>query len=502
MDGWGCAPAGPGNAIALAQTPNMDRYYRRFPNTVLNASGEEVGLPPGQMGNSEVGHLNLGAGRIVHQDYSRINMAIDRGSFFTNPVLNQALIQAQGHSLHLMGLVSDGGIHSHSNHVYALLELAKKHELKHVFVHAFLDGRDVAPTSASVYLSALEKKMAKLNLGTIATVSGRYFAMDRDCRWDRTALAYRALVYGEGNKAASAVEAVTLAYQRGETDEFVRPTVLQTEEGRPQAQIKDGDVIIFFNFRPDRARQLTRSFVNDGFNQFNRGEMAPTVHFVCFTEYDHTISAPVAFAPERLTDTLSEFVARRKLKQLRIAETEKYAHVTFFFNGGVEEPYPGELRRLIPSPRVNTYDLKPEMSALAVTEAVVEELQRNLFQLVVLNYANVDMVGHTGSIDATVKAVETVDRCVGQVVDQVLRQKGVALITADHGNGEEMLDERGQAHTAHSCNPVPFIVAAADTSKWKVRSGRLADVAPTILALLALPQPAAMTGKSLLEMTK
>lgn len=498
MDGWGCAPESSGNAIAQARIPNLTWYWRRFPHTLLGAAGEDVGLPAGQMGNSEVGHLNLGAGRIVYQDYSRINRAISQGDFFTNSVLLEALAQAQGQSLHLMGLVSDGGVHSHMNHVYALLELAAQHDLQRVFVHAFLDGRDVPPTSAGTYLAALEEKMAELNLGHIATISGRYWAMDRDRRWERTALAYKALVLGEGKTAPSAAQAIKQAYEQGETDEFVRPTVLVQDNGDPVARIKDGDVIIFFNFRPDRARQLTRTFVDEEFSEFSRGPQPPAVHFVCFTQYDETIKAPVAFAPQRLTNTLGEYLSRQGLTQLRIAETEKYAHVTFFFSGGEEQPFPGEQRRLIPSPKVATYDLKPEMSAYEVTAAVIEELRQGKFHLVILNYANVDMVGHTGKIAATIQAVETVDRCVGQVVEEVLRQRGVALITADHGNGEEMLDEGNRPHTAHSCNQVPFIVVADDTDAWEVRPGRLADVAPTILDLLDLPTPAEMTGESLL----
>jgi 2,3-bisphosphoglycerate-independent phosphoglycerate mutase len=498
MDGWGCAPESSGNAIAQARIPNLTWYWRRFPHTLLGAAGEDVGLPAGQMGNSEVGHLNLGAGRIVYQDYSRINRAISQGDFFTNSVLLEALAQAQGQSLHLMGLVSDGGVHSHMNHVYALLELAAQHDLQRVFVHAFLDGRDVPPTSAGTYLAALEEKMAELNLGHIATISGRYWAMDRDRRWERTALAYKALVLGEGKTAPSAAQAIKQAYEQGETDEFVRPTVLVQDNGDPVARVKDGDMIIFFNFRPDRARQLTRTFVDEDFSEFSRGPQPPAVHFVCFTQYDETIKAPVAFAPQRLTNTLGEYLSRQGLTQLRIAETEKYAHVTIFFSGGEEQPFPGEQRRLIPSPKVATYDLKPEMSAYEVTAAVIEELRQGKFHLVILNYANVDMVGHTGKIAATIQAVETVDRCVGQVVEEVLRQRGVALITADHGNGEEMLDEGNRPHTAHSCNQVPFIVVADDTDAWEVRPGRLADVAPTILDLLDLPTPAEMTGESLL----
>lgn len=499
MDGWGQAPKSQGNAIARAQTPNITSYLQQYPNTLLGAAGEDVGLPEGQMGNSEVGHLNLGAGRIVYQDYTRINRAICQGDFFDNPVLKEAMAKAKGHSLHLMGLLSDGGVHSHIDHVYALLELAAQNGLQQVFVHAFLDGRDVPPACASTYLSSLEEKMKELKCGQIATVSGRYYAMDRDRRWERTALAYEALVHGKGKMASSADQAVKKAYERGETDEFVLPTVIQAENGSPVAKVKDSDVIIFFNFRPDRARQLTRAFVDKDFTGFDRRPNAPAVAFVCFTQYDETIPAPVAFPPQRLNNTLGQYVANHGLKQLRIAETEKYAHVTFFFSGGEEEPFSGEERRLIPSPKVATYDLKPEMSAHEVTAALLKELQQQKFDVVILNYANVDMVGHTGKIAATIQAVEAVDSCVGQVVEEVLSQQGVALITADHGNGECMLDKGDQPQTAHSCNKVPFIVVANEACSWKVRPGRLADVAPTILDLLDLPKPAEMTGQSLLN---
>ncbi|NLG87561.1 MAG: 2,3-bisphosphoglycerate-independent phosphoglycerate mutase [Firmicutes bacterium] len=498
MDGWGCAPNGPGNALAQAKTPHLTSYWHCYPHTLLAAAGEDVGLPEGQMGNSEVGHLNLGAGRVVYQDFTRINRAIREGDFFTNPVLLEAVNKARGHKLHLMGLVSDGGVHSHMDHLYALLQLAAKNGLNQVFVHAFLDGRDVPPASARAYLSALETKMKELNVGQIATVSGRYYAMDRDQRWERTALAYRALVNAEGELAPSADSAVEQAYERGETDEFVRPTVVQTADGQPVATVNDGDVIIFFNFRPDRARQITRALVDTDFASFDRGISKPQVHFTCLTEYDETIVAPVAFPPERLTNTLGQYLSSQGLKQLRIAETEKYAHVTFFFNGGEEKPFPGEERRLIPSPKVATYDLKPEMSAYEIAAAVVEELCQQKFDVVILNFANADMVGHTGDIAATIKAATAVDDCLGQVVPAVLAQKGVALITADHGNGEEMLDENGEPHTAHSCNKVPFIMVAEQAIGWQVCPGRLADVAPTILDLLDLPKPKEMTGKSLL----
>lgn len=498
MDGWGCAPGQQGNAIARAQTPNITSYQQDYPNVLLGAAGEDVGLPEGQMGNSEVGHLNLGAGRIVYQDYTRINRAIRQGDFFSNPALLEAMAKAKGHGLHLMGLVSDGGVHSHIDHLYAFLKLAAQNGVHRVFVHAFLDGRDVPPACARLYLSALEEKMRELDCGQIATVSGRYYAMDRDRRWERTALAYQALVSGSGKTAPSADKAVEQAYEHGETDEFVLPTVVQTADGRPVAQVKNEDVIVFFNFRPDRARQLTRAFVDTDFTGFDRGLNPPKVHFVCLTQYDEAIPVPVAFSPQSLKNTLGEYLSGHDLTQLRIAETEKYAHVTFFFNGGEEKPFVGEERRLIPSPKVPTYDLQPEMSAHQVTAALLEELRREKFHVVVLNYANVDMVGHTGKIEATIQAVETVDHCVGQIVEEVLSQGGTALITADHGNGECMLDEGNRPHTAHSCNRVPFIVVADGIDTWKVRPGRLADVAPTILDLLNLPKPTEMTGESLL----
>ncbi|MDK2855625.1 MAG: 2,3-bisphosphoglycerate-independent phosphoglycerate mutase [Bacillota bacterium] len=502
MDGWGERGEREGNAVALAQTPNIDGYLKKYPHTLLGAAGEDVGLPAGQMGNSEVGHLNLGAGRIVYQELTRISRAIREGTFFTNPVLTEAMAKARGQSLHLMGLLSDGGVHSHIEHLFAFLELAKRSGLGRVYVHAFLDGRDVPPACARRYLEELEKKCAELSIGEIATISGRYYAMDRDRRWERTALAYRALVHGQGETAPSAQAALEAAYARGETDEFVRPTVILRQDGTPRGRIEDGDVVIFFNFRPDRARQLTRALIEADFAGFDRGPRVPRVHFVCLTQYDETFAAPVAFPPEELRDTLGEYLAAKGLKQLRIAETEKYAHVTFFFSGGEEKPFPGEERRLIPSPKVATYDLKPEMSAYEVTDALLKELGEREYDLVVLNYANADMVGHTGSLEAAIRAVEAVDACVGRVVQAVLERGGAAIITADHGNAEEMIDPvTGEPHTAHTTNPVPFILVTPEPGRWGLRRGRLADVAPTILELLGLPRPEAMTGKSLLVRT-
>jgi len=501
LDGWGLGSPGAANAIANASTPRICALTEEYPVTALACSGEAVGLPAGQMGNSEVGHLNIGAGRVVYQELTRISKAVRTGEFFRNGAFTALLenIRRGEHALHLMGLVSDGGVHSHIEHLYALLQLAKQAGVTRVYVHAFLDGRDVPPASAGAYLAALEDKMAALGAGVIATVSGRYYAMDRDKRWERTEKAYAALVYGAGERASSAAEAVAKSYARQETDEFVRPTVIN--EGAP---VQDGDGIIFFNFRPDRARQITRAFVDEDFSGFSRRGGRLNTGFVCLTQYDETIAAPVAFKPSYLTNTLGEVISRRGMKQLRIAETEKYAHVTFFFNGGAEQPFPREERLLIPSPKVATYDLQPEMSALAVTEAVLERIRAQEFAFIVLNYANGDMVGHTGVYDAAVKAVETVDRCVGQVVDAVRSAGGVVCITADHGNAEQMVDpETGAPYTAHTTNKVPFILVSPKHKGSSLRAGgALADIAPTILELFAMEKPAEMTGQSLLSTGK
>ena len=499
LDGWGLSPRREGNAIALADTPNMTRYRREFPHTALEASGTAVGLPAGQMGNSEVGHLNIGAGRVVYQDLTRINRAVADGTFFENPVLAGAMDRAGAKgSLHLLGLLSDGGVHSHTDHLEALLSMAAGRDLPRVFIHAFLDGRDVPPSSARTYIERIEKFAAGPGTGEIATVMGRYWAMDRDRRWDRTARAYAAMVDGRGFAAASAVEALEMAYARGETDEFVQPTVM-VAGGVPLARIQAGDTLIFFNFRPDRARQITRSLVDRDFTGFTR-RVFPALHFVCLTEYDHTIEAPVAFGPEKVVNTLGMVLARAGKQQLRLAETEKYAHVTFFFNGGVEEPDPGEERLLIPSPKVPTYDFKPEMSAPEVTEAFRERITWDKYDCVIMNYANADMVGHTGVLEAAVAAVEAVDACVGQVVEETLRRGGAVLITADHGNAEEMTDAQGAVHTAHTTDPVPFILASLENKGISLRDGGiLSDIAPTILELLGLAIPAEMTGRSLVR---
>ncbi|MEA1945020.1 MAG: 2,3-bisphosphoglycerate-independent phosphoglycerate mutase, partial [Euryarchaeota archaeon] len=481
LDGFGLKESPDGNAIAYADTSHIDLLRKRYPTCMLQAAGEAVGLPDGQMGNSEVGHLNIGAGRIVYQDLTRINKAVADKTFFRNPILQKAIEHAKMHnsSLHLMGLLSDGGVHSHLSHLLALLEFASANHVTPL-IHAFLDGRDVPPKSALEYIRALDGYR-------IGTVAGRYYAMDRDNRWDRTEKAYRALVNREGVVAERASDAVHKGYARGETDEFILPTIVND-----YTPIADNDSIIFFNFRPDRARQITRAFVDDDFSHFERQKLND-LYFVCMTEYDSTINAHVAYAPEHITNTLGEVLSKHGLRQLRIAETEKYAHVTFFFNGGVETPYPGEDRCLIPSPKVATYDLKPEMSAYVVTDAVIERIES--YDVIILNYANCDMVGHTGVFDAAVKAVETVDTCVGRVIDAVQRIGGSAIITADHGNAEEMTDEDGTPHTAHTTNPVPLILVT--DQMVRIRNGKLADIAPTMLEILGIPKPAEMTGESL-----
>jgi len=497
LDGWGCAPAGPGNAVSLAATPVFDGLLAAYPHGTLEASGPAVGLPPGQMGNSEVGHLNIGAGRVVYQDLTRISKAIADGDFFTNRVLKQACAKAvgRGSTLHLMGLVSGGGVHSDMGHLKACLELAARERVGSVVVHAFLDGRDTLPRSAKGYLAEIQQKMDDLVLGRFGVVSGRYYAMDRDTRWDRIKLAYDALVYGQGFFAADAPAAVDAAYKRGENDEFVRPTVVAPEL---DARVADGDVCLFFNFRPDRARELTRAFAEPGFAAFDRGPLPPAVDFVTMTRYKKEFGLPVAFAPEHPTNVLADVLAAHGLRQLHIAETEKYAHVTFFFNGGVEKPVEGEQRILVPSPRdVPTYDHKPEMSAYGVTDELVTALAGGGFAFAVVNYANADMVGHTGVISAAVAALEAVDACLGRVVETVERLGGVCLVTADHGNSDHMLEPDGSPNTAHSTNLVPFIATATGV---RVREGgRLCDLAPTALALLGFAQPAEMTGAGLLE---
>jgi len=486
LDGFGLSESCEGNAIAHAKTPNLDALRESCPTCTLQASGEAVGLPAGQMGNSEVGHLNIGAGRVVYQDLTRISKAVSDKTFFENPVLAKAIEHAKTNDscLHLMGLVSDGGVHSHITHLIALMELASENNVR-TEVHAFLDGRDVPPRSALEYINAVDGYKGC----RIGTVSGRYYAMDRDNRWDRVEKAYRALVSGEGEFAESAADAVRNAYERGENDEFVLPTVVSGS-----APVAGGDSIIFFNFRQDRAREITRAFVDQDFDNFERKKL-DNLYFACMTEYAATIDADAAYAPEEITNTLGEVISQHGMRQLRIAETEKYAHVTFFFNGGVEVPNPDEDRCLIPSPKVATYDLLPEMSAHAVTDAVIEKIRSYYYDVIILNYANCDMVGHTGILEAAVTAVETVDLCVGRVIDAVRKSAGSAIITADHGNAEEMVDEDGTPHTAHTTNPVPLILVT-DPAVAGVRDGKLADIAPTMLELLGLPKPPEMTGES------
>jgi len=495
LDGFGLREKKEGNAIASARTPAIDRLFSMYPHSILEASGLSVGLPEGQMGNSEVGHLNIGAGRIVYQDLTRITKSISDGDFFKNPALLDAIekVKTRKSSLHLMGLLSDGGVHSHNNHLYAILELAKKHGIRNVFVHAFLDGRDVPPKSALIYIADAEKKMKELG-GEFATISGRYFAMDRDKRWDRVKKAYDAMTSGKGEIALSARMAVEKAYELGETDEFVTPTVISNDH-RSASVISDNDSVIFFNFRSDRAREITRAFIDHDFSEFKRNAY-PHTYFVCMTRYDETFEVPVAFPPESLKNILADVLSFHHLRQLRIAETEKYAHVTFFFNGGRETPVQGEERILVPSPKVATYDLAPEMSAYPVTDEVVKAVSSGKFDIIILNYANLDMVGHTGIFDAAVKAAEAIDKCIGRVFEAVNTSGGLLILTADHGNAEQMLDEKGGAHTAHTCDPVPFLLCDTET---RLNNGKLADIAPTLLEVLGIEKPEEMTGKSLIS---
>ncbi|ADG83543.1 2,3-bisphosphoglycerate-independent phosphoglycerate mutase [Thermincola potens] len=505
LDGWGIGDASEGDAIAKAKKPNWDALLAEYPKTQLGASGEDVGLPEGQMGNSEVGHLNIGAGRIVYQEFTRITKAIKDGSFFDNEELLKAVnhTKQNGSALHLMGLLSDGGVHSHISHLYALLDMAKRNNLRKVFVHAFLDGRDVPPANAREYIDALEAKFDELGIGAIATVMGRYYAMDRDKRWERVQKAYNAMVYGEGLKSTLASGAVAQSYEKGDTDEFVVPTVIIDKNGDPVARVKTGDAVIFYNFRPDRAREITRAFVDENFDGFNRGPNPPKVYYVCMTQYDKTINAPVAFKPQVLVNTFGEYISKHGLKQLRIAETEKYAHVTFFFNGGVEPPNEGEERILIPSPKVATYDLKPEMSAYEVTDAVVKEIEKDKFDVIILNYANPDMVGHTGVMEAAVKAIEAVDECIGRVVQAVMTKGGTVLLTADHGNADQMVDPAtGQPQTAHTVHRVPLILVSKEMKNVRLLPGRLEDIAPTMLYILGLEKPPEMTGQCLIAKEK
>jgi 2,3-bisphosphoglycerate-independent phosphoglycerate mutase len=502
LDGFGVRAEREANAIAIAGTPNLDALKREYPHTILETSGLSVGLPEGQMGNSEVGHTNLGAGRIVYQDLVRINRAVEEGDFFHNDALLLACRKAKeaGGALHLLGLVSDGGVHSHVEHLRACLDLARREGVPRAFIHAFMDGRDTPPRSGLEYMAALEKGLKETGYGKVASVSGRYYAMDRDKRWDRVEKAYAALVRGEGYRASSGVAAMESSYAHGEGDEFVKPTVILNGDGKPVGPIRDGDAVLFFNFRADRAREITRALAEEGFKEFERKAVPRLSAYVCMTQYDKTFPYPVAFAPQDLTEIFPELVARAGLKQLRCAETEKYAHVTFFFNGGRETVFPGEDRILVPSPRdVKTYDQKPEMSAREVTDRLVQAIGTGQYGFVVVNFANPDMVGHTGLLDAAVKAVKVVDECLGRLW-QAARAQGMAMaVTADHGNCELMTDPAtGQPHTAHTLNPVPFVLADPDLRGAKLRAkGVLADVAPTALQIMGLPQPREMKGLGL-----
>lgn len=499
LDGFGLSDKVDGNAVAAANKPNFDRYYKNYPHTSLSASGLDVGLPEGQMGNSEVGHLNIGAGRIIYQELTRISKEVKEGKFFDNEVLNLAMDNAlkNNSSLHLLGLLSDGGVHSHIDHLKALLDMAKKKGLTKVYVHCFMDGRDVPPSSGKEFLKDLEAYMAEIGVGKIATVSGRYYAMDRDKRWERVQLAYNAMALGKGETALSSKECIEASYHDNKTDEFVLPTVIMEDE-RPVATIKNGDSVIFFNFRPDRAREITRALNDKVFDGFKRETLNLT--YVTMTQYDKTIEGVhVAYKPQSYANTLGEYVASKGLNQLRIAETEKYAHVTFFFNGGVEAPNPNEDRALIPSPKVATYDMQPEMSANEVTEEVIKRLNEDKYDMIILNYANPDMVGHTGVFEAAKKAIETVDTCLGKVVEKVLEKDGAVFITADHGNAEQMIDySTGNPMTAHTSDPVPFLYISK-SDKGLEDGGKLSDIAPTMLETMGLPQPKEMTGKSLLK---
>ena len=496
LDGFGCREETKGNAIAAARTPHLDHLMACCPHTRIGASGMDVGLPDGQMGNSEVGHTNIGAGRIVYQELTRITKSFDEGEALGNPALTAAMENARrpGQALHLMGLLSDGGVHSHIRHLYGLMEMARRFAVERVYLHCFMDGRDVPPTSGIEFIAALQQKIKELGLGQIATVSGRYYAMDRDNRWERVKLAYDAIVNGEGNKNPDPVAVMQKSYDAGVTDEFIVPTVVTEGAG-----IKAGDSVIFFNFRPDRARELTRALVDPDFAGFEREKGFFPLTYICMTQYDATMpNVEVAYRPESLTNTLGEYLSRLGKTQLRIAETEKYAHVTFFFNGGVEAPYEGEDRVLIPSPKVATYDLQPEMSAYAVTDEAVRRIESGRYDVIILNYANCDMVGHTGVFEAAVKAVEAVDTCLGRLLAALEKAGGRAFLTADHGNADQMADENGAPFTAHTTNPVPFV--AIGFGDIKLRSGgRLADISPTMLQAMGLPQPEEMTGRSLLE---
>ena len=502
LDGWGIGAPDPNvNAIVKADTPFLDRLMRAYPSTRLQCSGKAVGLPAGIMGNSEVGHLNIGAGRIVYQILLRIDMAIEDGSFYDNAQFNTVMetVKAKQSALHLMGLVSDGGVHSQLNHLLALLDMAARKGVTDVYVHAILDGRDTPPDSGISYVKTLREYLDDTNAGRIASICGRYYAMDRDTRWERTENAYRLYTNGEGTSETDPETAVRNAYARGETDEFVKPVIMEGGDGRPMKTISDGDAVIFFNFRPDRARQITRAFTEPGFSGFKKEKSVELSGFVCMALYDETFDLPVAFPPVHLNQVLGAVVSENGLRQLRIAETEKYAHVTYFFNGGEETAFAGEDRELIPSPReVATYDMKPEMSAYAVAEKAVSLIRTGKYHMIILNFANLDMVGHTGVFEAAVKACEAVDKCAEKVVAAVLEQDGAVLVTADHGNAEKMKDDTLQPFTAHTLNPVPLVLVARDTGGILLREGVLGDIAPTMLSMMGVEKPAEMTGNNLI----
>lgn len=500
LDGFGIRENQFGNAVKAAKIPNYNSYINNYPNTQIAASGLDVGLPAGQMGNSEVGHLNIGAGRVVYQELTRITREIELGNFHKNPVFLELIssVKKNGKKLHLMGLLSDGGVHSHMEHLFALIEMAKKEGLEDVYIHCFLDGRDTPPQSAKGFLLDLENKMKEIGIGRVATVSGRYYAMDRDKRWERVQLAYDALVLGKGQEAKDSIEAIENAYNRGEMDEFVLPTVIPNEKGDFD-RIGAEDGVIFFNFRPDRARQITRALVDQDFQGFEREKGYFPLDYVTMTVYDSTIqNVKIAYEPHTFSNTLGEYVSKKGLNQLRIAETEKYAHVTFFFNGGIEVPNVNEERLLIPSPQVATYDLQPEMSAYELTNQLIKKIDEDKYDLIIVNYANPDMVGHTGNLDAVVKALETVDTCLATVVNKIVSKGGSAIITSDHGNSEDMINEENATPiTAHTTNPVPLIVVGQEDIKLR-EGGRLADIAPTLLDILGLEKPDEMEGNTLI----
>ena len=500
IDGWGHSPRREGNAIALASTPYYDQLTETYPHTLLEASGTRVGLPAGVMGNSEVGHLNIGSGRVIRMDVSRVDYEISTGEFSKNEILLAAMKAAKerNKALHLMGLLSDGQVHSSIEHLYALLRMAKQQGLDRVYIHCFLDGRDTPPASADKYVWALQKKIEEISCGRIATIIGRYYAMDRDKRWERTKRAYDLLVKGVGEPATDPIGAIRRSYEREVTDEFVEPIVITEPDGRPVATIQDGDSVIFFNFRPDRARQLTRALAVPGFNEFPVPDR-PKIDFVCFTVYDRTFPLSVAFAPQVHENVLAQVWADLRVRNYRLAETEKYAHVTYFFNGGVESQYPSEQRLLVPSPKIATYDLQPEMSAFKVTKKVLEGIKDGDTDVFVINFANPDMVGHTGKLDKTIEACQYVDTCLGWITKTIMQARGITIITADHGNAEQMINaETGQPHTAHTTNPVPFHLIDQESRGAKLREGgALEDVGPTLLGLLDIDQPKEMTGRDL-----